>query len=69
MSLIARFDGNMNVIAKQLREYRIKEVLYGKYMLKGRIRMFNVLLAGFKLYRNKWIREFITFSKETVKDL
>lgn len=46
-----------------------KEVLYGKYMLKGRIRMFNVLLAGFKLYRNKWIREFITFSKETVKDL
>lgn len=46
-----------------------KEVLYGKYMLKGRIRMFNVLLAGLKLYRNKWIREFITFSKETVKDL
>jgi hypothetical protein len=46
-----------------------KTVLYGKFNLKGRIRIFNVLLAGFKLYRNKWIRDFITFSKETVKDL
>ena len=46
-----------------------KQVLYGKYALKGHIRMFTVLLVAWKLYRNKWIREFITFSKETVKDL
>lgn len=45
------------------------EVLYVKYMLKGRIRLIHFLLAGLKLYRNKWIRESITFSKEIVKEL
>jgi hypothetical protein len=46
-----------------------KQVLYGKYKLKGRIRICSLLMVAWKLYRNKWIREFITFSKETVKDL
>ena len=45
------------------------QVLYGKYNLKGHIRIFSICITALKLYRNKWIREFITFSKETVKDL
>ena len=46
-----------------------KSVLYGKYKLKGRIRMCSLLIVALKLYRNKWIKEFINFSKESVKDL
>lgn len=46
-----------------------KTVLYGKYNLKGRIRMYSLLIVALKLYRNKWIKEFINFSKESVKDL
>ena len=45
------------------------QVLYGKYNLKGHIRIFSICITALKLYRNKWIRELITFSKETVKDL
>ena len=46
-----------------------KTVLYGKYKFKGRIRMCSLLIVALKLYRNKWIKEFINFSKESVKDL
>ena len=46
-----------------------KPVLYGKYKFKGRIRMCSLLIVALKLYRNKWIKEFINFSKESVKDL
>lgn len=43
-----------------------KEELKLRYELKGRIRVFSLLMAAFKIYRNKWIKEFITFSKETI---
>ena len=31
--------------------------------------MCSLLIVALKLYRNKWIKEFINFSKESVKDL
>lgn len=44
-------------------------ILEGEYKLKGRIRAFNLLIAALKIYFNKWLREFIAFSKETVKNI
>ncbi len=44
-------------------------VLEGEYKLKGRIRLFTLLVAALKIYRNKWIKEFIAFSKKTVKKI
>lgn len=46
-----------------------EQVLYGKYALKGHIRMFPLLVIAWKIYRNKWLREFVTFSKETIKEI
>ncbi len=45
-----------------------QEQLKLKYDLKGRIRIFTLLVAAFKIYRNQWIKDFIAFSKETVKN-
>lgn len=42
-------------------------VLEGEYKLKGRIRVFTLLVAAFRVYRNKWLRKFISFSKKTAK--
>lgn len=44
-------------------------ILEGEYKLKGRIRTFTLLIAALKIYFNKWLREFIAFSKETVKNI
>lgn len=44
-------------------------VLEGEYKLKGRIRLFNLLVAALKIYKNKWIKDFIAFSKKTVKKI
>ena len=46
-----------------------KEVLYGKYKLKGRIYIYFLLIVAWKLYKDQWIRDFVAFSKKTVKDL
>lgn len=46
-----------------------KQVLYGKYKLKGRIYIYFLLIVTWKLYKDKWIRDFVAFSKKTVKDL
>lgn len=46
-----------------------RQVLEGEYCLKGRIRLFTFLLAAWKIFRNKWIRDFISFSKKSVQDL
>lgn len=41
-------------------------VLEGEYKLNGRIRAFTLLVAAFKIYRNKWLKEFIAFSKKKI---
>lgn len=46
-----------------------RQALDGRYALKGRIRVFTLVLTAWKLYRNKWIRNFISFSKKSVQDL
>lgn len=46
-----------------------KQVLYGKYKLKGRIYIYFLLIVAWKLYKDEWIRDFVAFSKKTVKDL
>ena len=46
-----------------------KQVLYGKYKLKGRIYIYFLLIVAWKLYKDEWIRSFVAFSKKTVKDL
>ena len=46
-----------------------KEILEGEYSLKGRIRIFNLLIVAWKIYRNKWIKDFISFSKKSVQEL
>lgn len=38
-----------------------------RYELKGRIRIFTLLMAALKIYKNKWIREFIAFSKDKLQ--
>lgn len=46
-----------------------KQVLYGKYKLKGRIYIYFLLIVAWKLYKDEWIKNFVAFSKKTVKDL
>lgn len=60
MSLIARFDGNMNVIGKQLREYRIKENLSYE-MLSAKLELTGISIHKQSLYD-------IENNKRTVKD-
>lgn len=45
------------------------QVLEGEYSLKGRIKVIALLTAAWKLYRNKWIKDFISFSKKSVQGL
>ena len=60
MSLISKFDGNMNVIGKQLREYRIKKNLsYEKLSVK--LQLIGVNIHKQSLYD-------IEINKRTVKD-
>ena len=60
MSLIAKFDGNMNVIGKQLREYRIKKNLsYEKLSVK-------LQLIGINIHKQSLYD--IEINKRTVKD-
>lgn len=35
MSLIAKFDGNLNVIGRLLKEYRMKKIYFMKSFLKN----------------------------------
>lgn len=60
MSLIVRFDGNMNVIGKQLREYRIKENLSYE-MLSAKLELMGISIHKQSLYD-------IENNKRTVKD-
>ena len=46
-----------------------KQVLCGEYKLKGRIYIYFLLIVAWKLYKDEWIRDFVAFSKKTVKDL
>ena len=43
--------------------------LEGEYKLKGRIRVFTILIAAIRLYLNKWIKKFIAFSKKAVNNI
>lgn len=45
------------------------QVLEGEYSFKGRIRVITLLIAAWKLFKNKWIRDFISFSKKSVQGL
>lgn len=45
-----------------------KEVLKFEYELKGRIRLFTLLMAALRIYSNKWIKDFIAFSKNTINN-
>ena len=50
MSLIARFDGNMNVIGRLLKEYRIKKDLsYEKLSAKLELIGISILNIEFKM--------------------
>ena len=44
-------------------------VLEGEYKLKGRIRVFPLLVAALKIFFNRWLRSFIRFAKATVKKI
>ena len=60
MSLIARFDGNMNVIGRLLKEYRIKKDLsYEK--LSAKLELMGISIHKQSLYD-------IENNKRTVKD-
>ena len=60
MSLIARFDGNMNVIGRLLKEYRIKKDLsYEK--LSAKLELMGISIHKQSLY-------YIENNKRTVKD-
>lgn len=60
MSLIARFDGNMNVIGRLLKEYRImKDLSYEK--LSAKLELMGIIIHKQSLYD-------IENNKRTVKD-
>ena len=60
MSLISKFDGNMNVISKQLRKYRIKNNLSYE-MLSAKLELMGISIHKQSLYD-------IENNKRTVKD-
>ena len=60
MSLISKFDGNMNVISKQLREYRIKKNLSYE-LLAAKLELMGISIHKQSLYD-------IENNKRTVKD-
>ena len=60
MSLIARFNGNMNVISKLLKEYRIKENISYE-TLSAKLELLGISIHKQSLYD-------IENNKRTVKD-
>lgn len=60
MSLISKFDGNMNVIGKQLREYRMKKNLSYE-TLSAKLELIGISIHKQSLYD-------IENNKRTVKD-
>ena len=60
MSLIARFDGNMNVISKLLKEYRMKENMSYE-TLSAKLELMGISIHKQSLYD-------IESDKRTVKD-
>ena len=60
MSLIARFDGNMNVIGRLLKEYRIKKEITKK-KLSAKLELMGISIHKQSLYD-------IENNKRTVKD-
>lgn len=44
-------------------------VLEGEYKFKGKIRLINIVTAAIKIILNKWFRQFIKFSKKTIKKI
>ena len=60
MSLIARFDGNMNVISKLLKEYRMKENMSYE-TLSAKLELMGISIHKQSLYD-------IENNKRTVKD-
>lgn len=60
MSLIAKFDGNMNVIGKQLREYRMKKN-FSYETLSAKLELMGISIHKQSLYD-------IENNKRTVKD-
>ena len=46
-----------------------QECLEGEYSLKGKIRVITLVCAALKIYRNRWLRRFISFSKKTVNKI
>lgn len=60
MSLITKFEGNMNVIGKQLKEYRVKQgISYEK--LSAKLELMGISIHKQSLYD-------IENNKRTVKD-
>ena len=60
MSLISKFDGKMNVIGKQLREYRLKKNLSYE-ILSAKLQLMGISIHKQSLYD-------IENNKRTVKD-
>ncbi len=60
MSLITKFNGNMNVIGKSLREYRLKENLSYE-TLSAKLELIGISIHKQSLYD-------IEINKRTVKD-
>ncbi len=44
-------------------------VLEGQYKLSGKVRVITIVIAALKIYKNKWLKKFIAFSKKTVKNI
>ena len=45
-----------------------EEVLKFEYELKGRIRLFTLLMAALRIYSNRWIKDFIALSKNAINN-
>ena len=45
------------------------ECLEGEYSFKGKIRVITLVSAALKIYRNRWLKKFIAFSKKTVSKI
>ena len=60
MSLIAKFDGNMNIIGKQLRKYRLKKN-FSYETLSAKLELMGISIHKQSLYD-------IENNKRTVKD-
>ena len=45
------------------------ECLEGEYSFKGKIRVITLVSAALKIYRNRWLKKIIAFSKKTVSKI